>query len=193
MTHILSSFHMDPKTVKAIENFLLVESDRIQRAPLALIFGSLSLELSRFAVLLFKRGYCSCILVSGGPRKALRGMTEAAHQRRNLIKLGVPESVIVLETQASNTLENVRLSKQIILKRFQKVPAKIIIICQPFHGRRILMTLRKNLSPKTKYIMQLVPTKSHRVKNWWRNKKLRAHVINEIKKIGEYTQRGHLT
>ncbi|OGL87345.1 hypothetical protein A3I40_04035 [Candidatus Uhrbacteria bacterium RIFCSPLOWO2_02_FULL_48_12] len=184
---------MRKNMVKAIENFLLTKSDKIQKAPLIFIFGALSLELSRHASQLFKKKCGSYILVSGGPRRKLRGLTEAESHRRNLIKHGVPNNRIILESAAANTLENVVKSKRIILRHFKKIPSRMIIICQPFHGRRILMTLRRHLSAQTKYIMQLVPTKSHRVKNWWRNKTLRTHVIDEIRKIGEYTQRGHLT
>ncbi|KKU48905.1 hypothetical protein A3H10_04585 [Candidatus Uhrbacteria bacterium RIFCSPLOWO2_12_FULL_46_10] len=184
---------MNLKTIKAIEDFLLVKSDKIQKASLAFVFGSLSLESSKYVAALFKSGYCSYVLVSGGKHLELQGKTEAAYHQRYLIKSGVPENRIILESRARNTLENVIFSRKVILRYFHRIPAKIIVIGQPFHGRRILMTLRKNLSARTKYIVQLVPTKSHRVNNWWHDKKLRAHVIDEIRKIGEYAQRGHLT
>ena len=61
-----------------------------------------------------------------------------------------------------------------------------------FHGRRALMTIRQNLSKDTKYLLQLIETPNHKIKNWWKNKKLKNHIIDEVRKIGEYTLKGDL-
>ena len=88
--------------------------------------------------------------------------------------------------------ENVVFSKKIILSHFKKIPPKIIVIHKVFHGRRAIMTLGKNLSKQTKYILQLVETPNHQIKNWRQNKRLKNHLIDEIRKIGEYTLKDDL-
>jgi uncharacterized SAM-binding protein YcdF (DUF218 family) len=132
-------------------------------------------------------------LISGGKNKALKNeITEADWHCANMVKQGVPRQRILLEDKATNSLENVTLSKKIIKKHLGKLPNKIIIICKAFHGRRVLMTLRKNLSPDIEYNLQLVQTKNHQVASWYKNKKVRNHIIDEIRKIGEYTLKGDL-
>lgn len=180
------------KTIKAIEDFLIVKSDKIRSAPLVLIFGGVDLKLSDCAADLFQKKYCEYILISGGKNKSLRNITEAQWHKDNLIEKGVPANRILMEQQASNSLENILFSKEIIKKRFKQMPRKIIIICKAFHGRRIIMTLRKNLSKDIEYILQVIQTKNHQIVDWWRQQNSRDHIIDEIRKIGEYTLKGDI-
>lgn len=190
---------MNKSTIKAIENFLIIKSDKLEKAPLCFCFGFPRKELSDKAAILFKNGYCEYILVTGGLAKSpktydkiFKNTTEAEWHRNRLIKLGIPEERILIESKSTNSLENVVFSKKIILKKFGRIPSKIIVIHKVFHGRRAIMTLRKNLSQNPKYILQLVETLNHKTKNWWKNKKLKNHIIDEIRKIGEYTLKGDL-
>ncbi|TAN57337.1 YdcF family protein [Patescibacteria group bacterium] len=191
---------MNKSTVKAIEDFLMVKSDKLEKAPLCFCFGFPRKELYEAAAKMFKSGFCDYILISGGVNKSpdkafdksFQNITEAKWQRDNLIKMGVPEEKILIEPKATNSLENVLFSKPIIIKQFGKVPKKIIVLHKVFHGRRALMTIRRNLSKDTKYLLQLFETPNHELKNWWKNKKLRNHLIDEVRKIGEYALKGNL-
>ncbi|MBI2052805.1 MAG: YdcF family protein, partial [Candidatus Ryanbacteria bacterium] len=142
---------------------------------------------------LYKEGYCKYILISGGKNKTLRNTTEAQWHRNNLVKKGVPENAILLEERASNSLENVIFSKAVIKRFWGRLPKRLIVVCKAFHGRRAIMTLRKNFSKNTEYILQLVQTKNHKTRNWWQKTKNRDHIIDEIRKIGEYTLKGDIT
>lgn len=183
---------MNKDNIKAIEDFLIVKNDKIKRASIALIFGGKDLKFSDRAAKLFKKNYCDYILISGGRNKKLNGITEADWHKDNLVKQGIPKNKVLLEPKATNSLENVLFSKKVILKRFGKLPKKLIVIGKSFHGRRILMTLRKNFSKDTEYIFQLVQTKKHEIKNWWKRKEVKNHIIDEIRKIGEYTLKGDI-
>lgn len=190
---------MTKLTIKAIEDFLIVKSDKLEKAVLCFCFGFPRKELSDKAAYLFKNGYCEYILIAGGLAKSpktydkiFKNTTEAEWHKNRLIKLGIPEERILIEGKSTDSLENVVFSKKIIFKKFKEIPNKIIVIHKVFHGRRALMTLRKNLSQNTKYILQLVETPSRKIKNWWKNKKLKNHIIDEIRKIGEYTLKGDL-
>ncbi len=186
--------------MKAIEDFLMIKSDKLEKAPLCFCFGFPRRELYETAAKIFKSGFCDYILVSGGMNKSpdmtfdesFKDITEAEWQKYNLIKIGVPEEKNLIETEATNSLENVLYSLPIIIKHFGKIPKKIIILHKVFHGRRALMTIRQNLSKDTKYLLQLIETPNHKIKNWWKNKKLKNHIIDEVRKIGEYTLKGDL-
>lgn len=190
---------MNKSTIKAIEDFLIIKSDEPEIASLCFCFGFPRKELSDKASVLFKAGHCKYILVAGGLAKSpktydkiFKNTTEAEWHRNRLIKLGIPKERILIESKSTNSLENVVFSKKLIFIKFGSIPSKIIVIHKVFHGRRALMTLRKNLSPNTKYILQLTETPNHKIKNWWKNKKLKNHIIDEIRKIGEYTLKGDL-
>lgn len=188
-------------TISAIENFLMIKSEILEKAPLCFCFGFPRRELAEEAAKIYKLGYCEYILISGGINKSpdtafdktFKNKTEADWQRDILIKLSIPREKILIENKAANSLENVVFSKKIIVRHFGKIPSKIIVLHKVFHGRRALMTLRKNLSKNVKYILHLIETPNHKTKNWWKNKKLRNHVLDEVKKIGEYTLKGDLT
>lgn len=192
---------MRQKTIKTIEDFLMVKSDKIEKSPLIFAFGFPKKELAEEAARLYKKGFCKCILIAGkGSKnpddsfdKPLKNIAEADWHKEKLIKLGVPPEIILTENRSTNTLENVVFSKSIIKHRFGKIPRKIIVLCKVFHGQRCLMTLRKNLSGDTKYIMRPIENKDHAIKNWWKNKRLRNHLLDEIRKIGEYALKGDLT
>lgn len=178
-------------TLKAVEDFLIVKSDWPEKVELAILFGGSDLKLSSAAARLFKKGYYQRIIVSGGRNEKI-GETEAEHHRNNLIRKGVSKENILLEPSASNTLENVVFSKKIIAKYYKSIPQKILVIGKAFHGRRMLMTLRKNLSKQTEYILVLVQTKDHTVRNRYKGQGSREHVFDELRKIGEYTLKDYL-
>ena len=99
---------MNKSTVKAIEDFLMVKSDALEKALLCFCFGFPRKELYEAAVKIFKSGLCDYILISGGINKkspdtafdkSLKNITEAEWQRDNLIKTGVPKEKILIETK----------------------------------------------------------------------------------------------
>ncbi len=91
---------MNRSTIKAVEDFLMVRSDKLEKAPLCFCFGFPRKELYETASKIFKNGFCDYILISGGINKypdmifekPLKNITEAEWQRDNLIKMGVPDA-----------------------------------------------------------------------------------------------------
>jgi uncharacterized SAM-binding protein YcdF (DUF218 family) len=77
---------------------------------------SLSLQerLER-AVVLFQEGRIRFIIVSGGLDRTEFDLTEAEGMRIYLMERGIPDSVIVMEQQATSTYENLLFSKQLML------------------------------------------------------------------------------
>src|SRR3989304_6662059 len=127
---------MNKSTVKSTEDFLMVKSDTLEKAPLCFCFGFPRKELYETAAKIFKSGLCDYILISGGINKkspdtafdkSLKNITEAEWQRDNLIKTGVPKETILIETKATNSLPDVFVVGRSRTRDFGKIPKKIIV------------------------------------------------------------------
>ncbi|MGG4033946.1 YdcF family protein [Paenibacillus cisolokensis] len=85
------------------------------------------------AVDLYKSGYISRIIVSGGYDYEGAALTEAEGMRNYLVKQQIPGEHIRLENDATNTYENLLYSKKIMDKQGWK---SALIITHTFHAKR---------------------------------------------------------
>lgn len=67
---------------------------------------------------------------------------EAVHYRDHAVTLGVPSDVISMETNASNTSENLIFSRK-ILERAGVRPSSVLLVSRPYQQRRAYATCRK--------------------------------------------------
>lgn len=67
---------------------------------------------------------------------------EAVHYRDHAVTLGVPADVISMETNATNTSENLTHSRK-ILEEAGLRPASVLLISRPYQQRRAYATCRK--------------------------------------------------
>ena len=88
-------------------------------------------------------GWC----VAGGVRHALttkarfpRG--EAVHYREHALELGVPDDAILIETAATNTAENITLTRD-LLADHGLTPRTAMLISRPYQQRRAFATCRQ--------------------------------------------------
>ncbi|SEB59765.1 YdcF family protein [Paenibacillus sp. GP183] len=87
------------------------------------------------ALKLYHEGKFKHIIVTGGLDHNGSKLTEAEGMRLYLIKQGIPNSVIVLEPEATSTYQNLLYSKHIMDKSGWK---SAIIMTHNFHGARSL-------------------------------------------------------
>jgi len=109
------------------------------------VFGSRDLEVPRRAAGLFLEGHGERIVVSGrfGPRtESVFTKPEALVFRDTLLAEGVPDSRIVTEVEASNTLENVRFGMQ-ALRATGRPAGTALLVAKAFVMRRCLATFRR--------------------------------------------------
>ena len=100
-------------------------------------FGSYDLETARRCAELWHQGWAPRILFTGGLGRNTRTMyrrSEACRYRDLAVSLGVPESAIALETEASNTGENIRFSRRLLEPMNV---TDILAVGKPFMERRI--------------------------------------------------------
>jgi uncharacterized SAM-binding protein YcdF (DUF218 family) len=67
---------------------------------------------------------------------------EAVHFREMAIEHGVPADVILIETQAKNTGDNFRLTRQLLADQGVIVDS-VLLICRPYQQRRAYATCRE--------------------------------------------------
>ncbi len=130
------------------------------------------------------------ILVSGG---ATRGqeMTEADILHDSLIKMGVPSEVILLEREATNTLDNVVFSKA-LADRLGLDVATISILGKISSMRRYAMTVKRNwpdVQIASAYPVNIFDVER---RDWFQDVAFRDRVLGELGRIPVYQKRGHI-
>ncbi len=89
------------------------------------------------AVQLYRSGVAPTVIISSGYVFTLR---EAEVMKAIAVANGVPAEAIVLEETATDTFQNVSLTRQILSERGWK---RIALVSSPYHMRRALLTWRK--------------------------------------------------
>ena len=89
------------------------------------------------AVALYHEGYAGHLILSGG--LGTHPPTEAEAMQVAALKMGVPKDVLHLEGRATNTVENLRFSREIMEKEGWQ---KAIIVTDSFHIKRALLIAR---------------------------------------------------
>ena len=134
----------EPGSAAAMEvlwDYLLVAQPPAP-ADVIFVFGSQDLAMPDRAAELYRAGHAPAILVTGGFGRLTRGVfdrPEALVFRARLVAAGVPEAAIVAETEAGNTLENVRLGLAAL--RSAGCPAgSALLVAKGFVTRRAVAT-----------------------------------------------------
>ncbi len=142
------------KLLEPIQNFLVIRN-KPKKADVIFVFGSVKLPLVHSRVLeLYQRGYAPHILISGGigSNNFSEGnlISEAEIISNFLIKNKVPESAIIKEAEATNTLENVKFGIK-KLDEYEINHKCLILVAKPSHMRRCVATFQKQY-PKIELI-----------------------------------------
>ncbi|HEX8229218.1 MAG TPA: YdcF family protein [Chloroflexia bacterium] len=89
------------------------------------------------AAALYHKGLAPLIIATGGHIE--NGPTEASVMLRVLAAAGVPESAVVLEEQAHNTIQNIGYSKEIMQQNGWDTA---ILVTEPYHIKRASLVAR---------------------------------------------------
>lgn len=115
------------------------------RADVIFVFGSQALAVPARAAGLYRAGHAPVVLVSGRYGRMTREVfdqPEALVFRDRLLRDGVPPAAIVTETEAGNTLENVRYGLAALYQR--GVAARsALLVAKPFVMRRCAATFAR--------------------------------------------------
>jgi len=138
---------MDEQTYALAEiiwNYHLMKH-QIAKADVILVLCSHDERVAERGAQLFLEGWASLIVFSGGRgaiTKTLWDEPEAEHFARIAISLGVPRESILLETNSTNTGENIKFTRKLFEERGLD-PQKFIVVQKPYMERRAFATFRK--------------------------------------------------
>ncbi len=90
------------------------------------------------ALELFESGRFQRLLLSGGSGALMpgKGLTEAATTAQWLAATGIPDSLIIVESQSRNTYENARNTARLLKERYPE--ARCLLLTSAFHMPRAL-------------------------------------------------------
>ncbi len=133
----------------------------------------------------------SRLLISGG-RTAGSPLAEANVIAERLIGLGMPKDILILETAATNTGENVRFGRAKVAEVMDLAAVRnVIVIGKVCSTRRYLMTLQRHWPGLNLSVFPInyfgVP-----VERWYEHEEFRARVLGEFAKIPRYLADGFL-
>lgn len=116
-----------------------------EKADVILALGSNDIRVARRAAELWKEGFAPYILFSGNVgvlTKDRFAKPEAEVFAEEAIKMGVPEGVILIEKESTNTGENIVLSRK-VLEECELNIKKILLVQKPYMLRRAYATFMK--------------------------------------------------
>jgi uncharacterized SAM-binding protein YcdF (DUF218 family) len=94
-------------------------------------------ERVQYAVDLYKRGFAKYLIFSSGYTYIFK---EPMIMQSLAVSLGVPEAAVILEEKATNTYENVKFTRDILM---QKGWRKILLVSSPYHMHRVSLVAQK--------------------------------------------------
>jgi len=164
------------------------------RADIGLLFGTRHgvEEFCQASFALWQRGMFGKLLISGGCTRGEQA-SEASVIGQRLLQLGMPVDAVILEHEATNTGENVILSRKKISETMDlKCIGSVLVIGKVCSMRRYLMTLERHWPGLTKFACPInyfgVPKS-----RWHEHDEFRTRVLTEFEKIPHYLMQGFLS
>jgi len=118
------------------------------------VLGSIDTRVARYAVKLFLEGYAPFIIFSGGVGKISKDVfkkSEAEMFADIALEAGVPAEKIIIENQSTNTGDNVRFTKKILIERGFDFKT-FILVQKPYMERRTYAVFKK-LWPEPEFVV----------------------------------------
>lgn len=189
---------MNRRAIQDITTFIFME-DAPQESDIILIPGTSKSAVTEKAAELYRAGYAPYVLPSGlyssslgqfasenidNPRYAGEYTTDFEYCKRILLENGVPESAILREDRATNSMENALYSAQAVKDAGVKVN-QAILCCQAFHARRAFLSYACHFGGVE---LLVVPTKTQGIEkdDWYKSEKGYKKVMGEVAKCGVY-------
>jgi len=180
-------------TRDAIGQFLFI-SDVVQSVDLTIVAASPTISSISPAIELYKAGLTPRIVISGAGTM-VDGIVEWQGYRDYALAQGVAEADLLVEKCATNTMENLTLSAELVASTGEgwRNIQSVALCAKPFHMRRVLMTARQHL-PEGLHLVVLPPQNSGDLsrETWWKSDFGRTRILEELGRISTYALRGDI-
>ena len=189
---------MGNKAIQDITEFIFME-DAPEKCDIILIPGTSKSAITERAAQLYREGYAPYVLPSGmyspnvghfasenidNPRYAGAYATDFEYCRHILMENGVPESAILREDLAANSMENAMYSAQVVKTAGLNIK-KAILCCQAFHARRAFLSYVCHF-PGVELLVVPTETQGITKHDWYMSEKGYKKVMGEVAKCGMY-------
>lgn len=176
----------------AISQFLFL-ADLPQAVDLCVVLGAPSYTNIDPAISLYHANLVKNIVITGFGPKGMRAADDFVPEYAGLLdralRAGVPQSAILLEKTATNTLENFVETAKIIEAEFSwNAINSIAIAGKPLHMRRAQMTARKHWPQHVKLVMlPTINSTDLQADTWFRSELGRKRILTELGSIAQYS------
>lgn len=119
-------------------------NNNLSKKDCLLAFGSHDTHVAERAADLYNQGFAQYVIFTGGLGKITKNIwkqTEAEKFSEIAISMGVPRDKIFIETESTNTGQNIDFTKKLIEKE-KLIFSDYIVVDKPFKERRIYATLK---------------------------------------------------
>lgn len=189
---------MNNRAIKDITNFIFMD-DAPEKCDIILIPGTSKSSITEKAAELYCAGYAPYVMPSGlyssslgrfaaenidNPRYVGEYATDFEYCKHILMENGVPESAILREDRATNSMENAMYSAQAVKDTGIEVK-RAIICCQAFHARRAFLSYACHFGD-TELIVVPTATQGITRNDWFKSEKGYKKVMGEVAKCGVY-------
>jgi uncharacterized SAM-binding protein YcdF (DUF218 family) len=190
---------MDQQTYALAEilwNYHLMKHE-IAPADAILVLCSHDERVAERAAQLFHEGWAPLVIFSGNNGSITRTLwnePEAERFARIAIDLGVPRESILIETQSTNTGENIVFTKRLLAERGLDLQT-FIVVQKPYMERRAFATFRK-LWPEKEVVVTSPQVSFREYVDHYANRALSAAdvvgvMVGDLQRIKVYPDRGY--
>jgi len=165
---------------------------RLRKCDAAIALGCNDLGVAAHAAALYRRRLFPVVVFSGANSRETfvtfpRG--EGVHYRERALELGVPDTAILVEPRATNTGENIILSRE-LLERMGIPVRTLMLVSMPYMERRAFATTRK-MWPEVEPVCSSVPMSlAEYAKTRAHGTELIDMMIGDLQRIIEYPGQG---
>lgn len=189
----LSQINLNDVTSEQIDNVLFRNiTQPPKKADFAILCGTSPEYASvrvKIAASFYKKG-CADKIIASGAAVSDKSVTESGYMKKELIKLGVSQDVIVEEPHAYDTIQNMTCSLTEICKSYDVFAVKnIAVITEPFHMRRSLC-LAKLFLPEFICVFPYTEGTEAQRKEWKTDERLNKCVKTEMAILRSLVDKG---
>lgn len=162
------------------------------------VLGSRDERVAQYAAQLYLEGYGDWLIISGGVahandllRTSWAGKTEAQHFSDIAIAAGVPREKIILESNATNTGENIKFTYS-LLQQHKLHFSSFLLVQKPYMERRTYATFKKQWpDASTDFVVASPPIDYDDYFDKQNPKKEILHImVGDLQRIREYPKTG---
>lgn len=181
--------------LRSFAKFLIYENEISEPYPLVFVLSGGSYDRGNYAAAVYKSGFIEKIVCTGenqSPDLMVysedKDILESTLTKIQIVKMGVPDSLIYLLKKGTSTLEE---SEFILEYCKQNNIKKCVVLSSKFHTKRVKQVFKKKFEEAgVKITITGAPSSAYNEMEWWKSESGLIAVNNEYIKQGYYFIKG---